>query len=153
MLEAEGFEQQGNSVALLQRDEILDAGSQRVGPQVAGVDVMAHRGQHLQRLALALDGLLQRHVALRQRVAPPRFGKALDQHLVARVEEHEARRDAVHFQLAQLRRQGRDARSAAHIHRHGGALVAFQAQVADQVRQQAAPAGYRRSNSRNPRAR
>jgi hypothetical protein len=119
VLEAEGFEQQDQPAALVERGELLDAGAQRIRPQVAGIDVVAERGQHFQRLALARDGLLQRHVVAGQRMAPAGFGKALDQHLVARVEEDEAQRDALRLQLAQLRRQRRDARAAAHVDRHG----------------------------------
>ena len=136
VLEAEGLEQQDQPAALVLPDKILDAGAQRIGPQVAGVDVVAERGQHFQRLAFARDGFFQRHVVAGQRMAPAGFGKALDQHIVARIEEDEAQRDALRLQLAQLRRQRRDARPAAHVHRHGDQFVLLRPQVADQVRQQ-----------------
>jgi hypothetical protein len=69
-------------------------------------------------------------------VAAASFGKAANQYLVARVEKHDARRDAGGFELAQLRRQRGDRGAAAHIDGHRETLLAFTAQVSHQLEQQ-----------------
>ncbi len=137
VLEAEGLEQQGQAVGLvLQRDEVLDHRTQGIRPQVAGVDAMAESLQGGQRRALLGDRLGQRLVAGGERMAAARFGKALDQHVVARIEEDAANIDPVRRELLQLGRQGRDAAAAAHVDRHRDARLPLAQQVARQPGQQ-----------------
>ena len=59
VLEAEGLEQQGQALGLLQLKEALYKATQGVCVQVAGVNAVTHFGDRCQRIALSKNGLTE----------------------------------------------------------------------------------------------
>ena len=136
VLEAERLEQQRQAAALIEFGKILDAGTQRIGAQIAGVNVMPETGEHLQRPALTRNRFVQRAIVIGQRVAATGFGETLDQHFIAGIKEDETQHDTVGLDQTQLRRQRRDTRPTAHIDGHRHLRVTLGAQMLHQLRQQ-----------------
>jgi hypothetical protein len=90
-------------------------------------------GQHL---ALALDAFADGQVAIAQRMAPARLGKALEQGFGLGVEKQHAHIDAARFEVGYLPRELVERITAARIDADGDLGVAGVAHQIDHFRQQ-----------------
>jgi hypothetical protein len=135
VLETEGLEQQRQAGGR-NPHEILDPVAQDVGPEVAGVHALREVRQSGEQPALALDALGQREAAVGKRVAPPRFGEALDQRVGLRLQEQHPHIVAARAEIAELPRQLGERLRAAQLHAQGHARVAGPRQEAHGLRQQ-----------------
>ena len=140
VLEAEGFEGERQRLRLVTVavgcDELAYPLAQRVGLQVAGVDVMAEFGDAGEAYAFLGDGLGQRALVAGQRVPAPRLRVALAQRLGLRVEKEELHVVLLRTQRVELLRQRFNTAAAADVDGDGDFPVALLPELIDERLQQ-----------------
>ena len=130
MLEAERFEQQ-RELRAIDRDEILDPRVQRRGRQIARIECDAELARFQQQAALVFDRFGQRTVVARERVAPPRFGEALDQRIGFRIQIEERHLPAGRARSVDGGPQAGKAGSRASVERYGDPRLSRSRQIID----------------------
>ena len=99
VLVAERLEEE-RQARIVRFDEVLDPCPQRVGIQIARVDMVGLRADFGEQDALARDAFDHRQVAAAERMAAARFRKALEQRLGLGLEEDDPHGHAARLELA-----------------------------------------------------
>ena len=123
LLEAERLEQQRQARAV-DFDQVFDPAAQGVGRELAGVDAMSRFPDLAEQFALARDALGHGKPAIAQGMAPPCFGKALEQGFILGLQKQQFH---VHAFLLERRhgvRQLAHRGAAARVHAQGDAFMA-----------------------------